>query len=327
MEPPGAAGERTMTIRDAGDRAGAGLKGLATAVAAAVACLGGGGATATAQERPGSPLSEADLAARASVRPISASKIILVGDSTTAVAGGWGPSFCAYHVTSFAACVNLARGGRSSGSYIWEGSWDLALSEMSTPGYAAIYVLIQFGHNDQPGRPGRSTDLATEYPAFLRRYVEETRARGAIPVLLTPLTRRQFVDGRLRRDLEAWAEAVRTVARETNTPLVDLNARSGDVVEALGPMLSARFAQLPPSPEVAAALLTGTTVSAGAPAAGPVPAPPAPAQNNAAVEPLGQARISFDYTHLGREGADVFAAMVAHELVLAVPALRPLIVP
>jgi lysophospholipase L1-like esterase len=54
-------------------------------------------------------------------KPISPSKIILVGDSTTAVVGGWGPSFCASHVTSFAACVNLARGGRSSGSYRAEG--------------------------------------------------------------------------------------------------------------------------------------------------------------------------------------------------------------
>ncbi|HVJ00645.1 MAG TPA: hypothetical protein VM662_00600, partial [Sphingomonas sp.] len=51
------------------------------------------------------------------VRRIDPSKIILVGDSTTAVMGGWGPSFCAHHVTSFMACVNLARGGRSSGNY------------------------------------------------------------------------------------------------------------------------------------------------------------------------------------------------------------------
>ena len=67
-------------------------------------------------------------------KPIRASKIILVGDSTTAVQGGWGGSFCAEHVTSFAACVNLARGGRSSGSYIAEGSWELALAEATRAG-------------------------------------------------------------------------------------------------------------------------------------------------------------------------------------------------
>ncbi len=262
-------------------------------------------------------------------QPIRASKIILVGDSTTAVAGGWGPSFCAQHVTSFLTCTNLARGGRSSGNYRTEGSWDIALGEMSTPNYVATYVLIQFGHNDQPGKPGRSTDLATEFPANLKRYVEETRARGAIPVLVTPLTRRQFVDGQLQNDLDPWAEAIRRVAVETNTPLVDLNASSAAAVQALGPAMSARFAQAAPLPEVGAALLTGTTI----PASGNAPVAPAPvapnapavavtAQNNAAVEPMGQAKLSFDYTHLGPVGADFFAALVTRDLVLAVPALR-----
>ncbi|WP_214676452.1 hypothetical protein, partial [Escherichia coli] len=77
--------------------------------------------------------------------PIKASKIILVGDSTTQVLSGWGGSFCAYHVTSFAACVNLARGGRSTYSYRAEGSWDLALAEMNARGFAKTWVLIQFG--------------------------------------------------------------------------------------------------------------------------------------------------------------------------------------
>lgn len=130
---------------------------------------------------------------------ISASKIVLVGDSTTAVAGGWGGVFCGEHVTSFVACVNLARGGRSSGSYIAEGSWEIALAEMKTPGFARTWVLIQFGHNDQPGKPGRSTDLATEFPANIARYVRETRAAGAMPILVTPLTRRMFANGAVER--------------------------------------------------------------------------------------------------------------------------------
>ena len=261
------------------------------------------------------------------VRPIAASKIILVGDSTTAVIGGWGPSFCADHVTSFVACVNLARGGRSSGSYFAEGSWDLALAEMSTPGFVATYVLIQFGHNDQPGKPGRSTDLATEFPTNLRRYVAETRARGAVPVLVTPLARRQFVDGRLQNDLEPWAETIRRIAAETGTPLVDLNASSVAAVQAMGPTLAARFAQAAPSAEVAAAMLTGTTIAAN-PTPAVAPATPATqAQVNAAVEPVGQARMSFDYTHLGRNGADFFAALVTRDLMIAAPELRRSLVP
>lgn len=260
------------------------------------------------------------------VQKIRASKIILVGDSTTAVIGGWGPSFCAYHVTSAAACVNLARGGRSSGSYRAEGSWDLALSEMKTAGYAGTWVLIQFGHNDQPGKPGRSTELKTEFPANLRRYVAEAQAAGAKPVLLTPLTRRQFAAGTLTNDLEPWAEAVRAVAAETGVPLVDLNALSVRAVQAMGPALAARFAQAPPSPEVAAAALAGSTIPASTGAAPAAPGAPA-VQDNAVVEPLGQARLAFDYTHLGRAGADFFAAMVAQELARQVPAMRRLLVP
>jgi lysophospholipase L1-like esterase len=254
---------------------------------------------------------------------ISASKIILVGDSTAAVGSGWGPSFCAYRVTSAVACVNLARGGRSSGSYRAEGSWDLALAEMRTPGYSQVWVLIQFGHNDQPGKPGRSTDLKTEFPANLRRYVAEAKAAGARPVLLTPLTRRQFVRGTLKNDLLPWAEAVRRIATESGVPLVDLNARSAEAVQALGPALSTQLAQAPPSPEVAAAALTGTTIPASTGAA----AAPPRGQDNAAVEPLGQARVAFDYTHLGRAGADLFAAMIAQELAKNVPAMRHVLVP
>ena len=254
--------------------------------------------------------------------PIKASKIILVGDSTMQALSGWGGSFCARHVTSFAACVNLARGGRSSYNYRAEGSWDLALAEMKTPGFVRTWVLIQFGHNDQPGKPGRSTDLATEFPANLKRYVVETRAAGAEPVLVTPLTRRQFKQGKLDRDLDPWADAVRKVAAEMQVPLIDLNKLSADAVEQLGPSMANRFAQAAPPRDVAAAALTGTTIAAAQPGA-----PAAPAQNNAAMEPMGDAKLSFDYTHLGPVGADFFAGMVTDELARVIPKMRPLLVP
>jgi lysophospholipase L1-like esterase len=242
-------------------------------------------------------------------KPISPSKIILVGDSTTAVVGGWGPSFCAYHVTSFAACVNLARGGRSSGSYRAEGSWDVALGEMRVPGYRKVWVLIQFGHNDQPGKPGRSTELATEFPANLARYVDEARAVGAEPILVTPLTRRIFKDGKLDNDLAPWAEAARRVAREKGVPLLDLNAESVAAVQSMGEAAANRFAQLPPG-----------SAPTGQPAA-------TPASTEINEQPMAVPRLSFDYTHLGREGADYFAGMVARELAAAVPEMRPLLIP
>lgn len=253
--------------------------------------------------------------------PIRASKIVLVGDSTTAVQGGWGPAFCARHVTSFLTCTNLARGGRSTYNYRAEGSWVLADAEMRTPGYARTWVLVQFGHNDQPGKPGRSTDLRREFPDNLRRYVREIRAAGAQPVLLTPLTRRQFADGVLIDDLAPWAEAVRNVAREMDVPLVDLHARSRAVVQALGPVAAMPLAQAAAAPAQVSAALGGTTVGAA-----PVVGAPA-AQDNAVTEPMGQAKVAFDYTHLGPEGAALFATLVTEELARQVPSLRPLLIP
>jgi lysophospholipase L1-like esterase len=270
-------------------------------------------------------------AADAAPAKFKAIKIVLVGDSTTAVLGGWGPSFCGWHVTSFAACINLARGGRSSGNYRAEGSWALAMDEINSGGFTDTYVLIQFGHNDQPGKPGRSTDLATEFPANMKRYVEDVRAAGAKPILVTPLTRRQFIDGKLQDDLGPWADAVRKVAAETKTPLVDLHARSQAAVQAMGPVEAMKFAQRPPSAEVVdAATRTGTTIAANTGVAGARAAPATPAsaqQNNAAVEPMGQARLAFDYTHLGLVGADYFSAIVTDELSKAVPALRRYLIP
>src|SRR6476659_3027643 len=105
---------------------------------------------------------------------------------------------------------------------------------MRTPGYKDIWVVIQFGHNDQPGKPGRSTDLATEFPANLARYVDEARAAGAKPILVTPLSRRTFRGGRLDNDLAPWAGAVRKVAARKNVPLLDLNADSAAAIAAMG---------------------------------------------------------------------------------------------
>ena len=275
-------------------------------------------------------IAAAALAGAAEAQPapeptrISASKIILVGDSTMAVQSGWGPSFCTKRVTSFIACLNLARGGRSTSNYRGEGSWDIALAEMKPGPYEARYVLIQFGHNDQPGKPGRSTDLATQFPANLKRYVEETRAAGAVPVLVTPLTRRQFRGGRLIDDLAPWAEATRRVAAEMRVPLVDLHARSTAAVQAMGAAAATRLAQRPPSAAVLTAAASGTTIPAStgvSAAAAPQPA------SNVAVEPMGQAKLAFDYTHVGAEGADLFSAMVVQELARAVPALRRHLIP
>jgi len=250
--------------------------------------------------------------------PFKATKIVLVGDSTTAVNSGWGGAFCGTRVTSNVACVNLGRGGRSTKTYRSEGSWALALGELKGGPFADAYVLIQFGHNDAYGRAERLTDLKTSFPANLKAYVAEARAAGAQPVLVTPLSRRQFKDGKLIDDLVPWADAIRAVAAETGTPLVDLNARSAAAVQAMGPLKAAAWAEAPPSPELAKALAGGTTVGVK------FFEPPIPGATAVPMDPPGAPPANpskFDYTHLGPEGATACSRIIAEELGKAVPAL------
>jgi len=106
-------------------------------------------------------------------------RIVLVGDSTVNIGGGWGASFCAL-TTANVDCVNVARNGRSSKSFYNEGLWKGALDKHGD------YILIQFGHNDMPGKgPDRETDPETTYAANMRRYIQEARAAGARPVIVT----------------------------------------------------------------------------------------------------------------------------------------------
>jgi hypothetical protein len=117
-----------------------------------------------------------------------------------------------------------------------------------------------------------------------------------IPVLVTPLSRRQFKDGKLVDDLVPWADAVRAVAAETGTPLVDLNARSAAAAQAMGALKAGDWAEAPPSPAVAKAIAGGTTVGVKfyeppIPGAAPVPMdPPSPAGRPRRRRPAGSSR-------------------------------------
>lgn len=233
--------------------------------------------------------------------PLPSVRIILVGDSTVAVKSGWGPGFCADVIPQL-TCVNMAKGGRSTSSYRAEGSWAEVMDQLKRNAqFSATYVLIQFGHNDQPGKPGRSTDLATEFPANLRQYVEDVKATGAQAVLITSLTRRSFKDGKVKDNLLPWADATKRVAAAESVPVLDLNADSIAAVNQMGQAEANTLAMAPP------------------------PALVVPATN--AVERKGEAASLFDYTHLGEKGSAYFGRMVANELIAAVPNLQPYIKP
>jgi pectate lyase/lysophospholipase L1-like esterase len=173
----------------------------------------------------------------------AAERIILVGDSTVASGGGYGDYLCRRQRPD-TGCLNLAKNGRSSASFRAEGRWDQVQSLLRDgAGFGKTYVLMQFGHNDQPGKPGRSTDLVTQYPANLARYVADVKAAGGVPVLVTSLTRRSFRNGYVWNDLAPWATAAREVARRDGAALLDLNALSLAAVQAMGPAAADTLAQ------------------------------------------------------------------------------------
>jgi acetyl esterase/lipase/lysophospholipase L1-like esterase len=210
-------------------------------------------------------------------------KIVLVGDSTVTDAKGWGPGFEKL-LKSGVVCINWAKSGRSSKSYINEGWWEKALAEKPD------YVLIQFGHNDMPGKgPDRETDPATTYLQYMSRYVDEARAAGAKPILVTSMTRRRFdPEGKIQSNLVPYVEAVKKLVAEKNVPLIDLHALSIVVLDQLGPKASEEF-----DPAIVSK---------------PDQPPPKP-----------------DKTHLSPKGAEVMGKLVAENLKTVEPDLAPYI--
>ncbi|SIO60473.1 Lysophospholipase L1 [Singulisphaera sp. GP187] len=179
-----------------------------------------------------STLMAQDLEARDATKPAQAKslRIVLIGDSTVADGSGWGPSF-AKRVGPGVECINMARSGRSSRSYRDEGHWRKALD------LKPDYVLIQFGHNDQPGKgPKRETDPETTYRQFLTRYIDETKSVGAQPILVTSMTRRRFSRaGKIESDLSPYVDAVKRLGRAKSVPVIDLHARSIERLNTMGP--------------------------------------------------------------------------------------------
>lgn len=195
--------------------------------------------------------------------------IFTIGDSTMAnkkLEGGnsergWGQMLSRYF-TDGITIDNHAVNGRSSKSFIDEGRWDNVLSKIQK----GDYVFIQFGHNDEKDDPKRHTDPGTTFDANLRKFVEETRAKGGIPVLFNSIVRRNFgksgadavadavkqddirngIDPKAPKEVieegaklidthGAYLDSPANVAKELNVAFIDLNSLTHKLVEDLGP--------------------------------------------------------------------------------------------
>ncbi len=158
----------------------------------------------------------------------SGALVALAGDSTVTDHAGWGLGFAAVLPRGL-RCQNFAKGGTSSKSFRDSGLWRNVLNAHPR------YVLIQFGHNDMPGKgPERETVPQTTYRANIKACIEESRASGAQPILVTSLTRRHFRGGQIASDLLDYVAEVHKLARECNVPLIDLHAHSIVTCQQLG---------------------------------------------------------------------------------------------
>ncbi|MEY8761408.1 rhamnogalacturonan acetylesterase [Chryseobacterium tongliaoense] len=166
--------------------------------------------------------------------------LFLIGDSTMAnkenpdknPEHGWGqvlPQF----LTTGIEVQNHAMNGRSSKSFRTEGRWDKVEKQLKK----GDFVIIQFGHNDQKVKDStKFTNPFTQYRANLERYVNETRAKGATPILMTSIVRRNFNENGVLVDTHTdYPLVVRMVANDLKVPFVDMQLLTEQLEISYGP--------------------------------------------------------------------------------------------
>ncbi len=241
--------------------------------------------------------------------------IFMIGDSTMAnkkldgenQERGWG-QMLPLHLQGAIRVDNHARNGRSSLSFIREKRWD-KVRDMLRPG---DYVIIQFGHNDEKvGNPKNYTVPGGTFDEYLTRFATETLERGATPILMNSIVRRNFPrhvadykigdgwdymcyanEGDTLVDTHGpYLESPRRVAEKLGVTFIDMNALTRDLVQGLGTVDSRDLYMWIPARRYPFC-------------------------------PKGKC----DNTHLNIHGATVVSRLAADALYDAVPALRPFII-
>jgi len=183
--------------------------------------------------------------------------LFIIGDSTvkTPTAGqqGWGDPISEMFDQKRIRVENRARGGRSSRTFQTEGLWDQVLAELK-PG---DFVLMQFGHNDASAvnddsrargtlkGTGEETEeidnLLTKkhevvhtFGWYMRKYITDTKAKGAVAIVLSPVPRNNWADGKVARNASTYGGWAAEVAKSQGAFFVDLNEMIAQQYEALG---------------------------------------------------------------------------------------------
>ena len=217
--------------------------------------------------------------------------LFIIGDSTVRNGKGdgangqwgWGEPMAAYFDITKINVTNRALGGLSSRTYVTLGYWD-ALLPMLKPG---DFVIMQFGHNDSgplndnyrargsiKGTGEESVEIDNiilkrhevihTYGWYLRKFVAESRAKGAIPIVCSPVPRKIWKDGKIATNAQDYAKWAAEVAAAANAPFVNLNIIIARKYEGLGPeKVDALFADAQTHTTLAGAELNAASVVAG----------------------------------------------------------------
>ena len=220
------------------------------------------------------PRAEGGAAGRAPALDPHLHTIFIASDSTAATTTsgpiqGWGKPFADYFDPGKVNVFNGARGGRSSRTFITDGSWEQVISRVK-PG---DFVLIQFGHNDNgaineeppgSGRPLRARgtlpglgdesqeidnavtkkhEVVHTYGWYMRKMIDDVKAKNATPILLSLTVRNDWKDGKVERGLGQYGEWTKQLATAEKVPFVDLTNFAADDFEKMGEAAMGRLYQ------------------------------------------------------------------------------------
>ena len=185
----------------------------------------------------------------------------IIGDSTvrngdgTGKNGqwGWGSFMADYFDTTKIAIRNHAIGGRSSRTFITEGRWDKVLADLKK----GDYVIMQFGHNDSgplddtarargtikgvgeeskeiynPITKGQ--EVVYTYGWYMRKYIRDAKAKGAIPIVCSPIPRNEWKEGKVSRSTESYTKWAKDVAEGEGAYFINLNELVASKYEEMG---------------------------------------------------------------------------------------------
>ncbi|OCL08359.1 carbohydrate esterase family 12 protein [Glonium stellatum] len=161
---------------------------------------------------------------------------LLAGDSTTAIqstgGGGWRNGFLNYTLKSGSSGHNYGHNGATTASFRSGGDWATVLSQVASHKSSYnVYVTIQFGHNDQKNTSGITLE---QYTTNLELFAQEAKVAGATPILVTPLTRRIFCNGKIVESLAEQRTQTIAAAKSGGYDWIDLNIASENYCNGVG---------------------------------------------------------------------------------------------